>query len=78
LGERELCSQQPVLHETALPTLWVNLPFISVSLVYNCRASDVQTVICDGQFIMLDRRLLTLDKAKIAAHPNKRIQVHNP
>ncbi|MFN8374773.1 MAG: amidohydrolase [Anaerolineae bacterium] len=63
---------------------------ISASLVYNTRASDVQTVICNGQVIMRDRQLLTLDKAEIAAHvregmerlaqrvPNKRIQVYNP
>jgi 5-methylthioadenosine/S-adenosylhomocysteine deaminase len=63
---------------------------ITASLVYNARASDVQTVIVDGQVIMRDRQLLTLDKAEIVAQvrsgmerlaqrvPNKRIQVYNP
>jgi 5-methylthioadenosine/S-adenosylhomocysteine deaminase len=63
---------------------------ISASLVYNTCASDVQTVIVDGQIIMRDRQLLTLDKAEIVAQvrtgmerlaqrvPNKRIQVYNP
>ncbi len=62
----------------------------TASLVYNTRASDVQTVICDGQILMRDRTLLTLDAGEIAAQvranmdrlaqriPNKRIQVYNP
>lgn len=63
---------------------------ISASLVYNTRASDVQTVIIDGKIVMRDRQLLTLDKAEIVAQvqrsmerlaqrqPNRRIQVYNP
>jgi len=63
---------------------------ISASLVYNARASDVQTVIVDGKIVMRDRQLLTLDKAEIIAQvqrsmerlaqrqPNRRIQVYNP
>ena len=63
---------------------------ISTSLVYNTRASDVQTVICDGQIIMRDRQLLTLDKAEIVQKvrenmqrlsqriPSQRIQIYNP
>lgn len=63
---------------------------LTASLVYNTRASDVQTVIVDGQVIMRDRRLLTLNKTEIIAEvqksmarltqriPEKRIQVYNP
>ncbi len=63
---------------------------ITASLVYNTRASDVQTVIVDGQIIMRDRQILTLDKANIIKEvnksierlarriPDKRIQVYNP
>ena len=63
---------------------------LTASLVYNIRASDVQTVIVDGQVIMRDRQLLTLDKAQIIKEvnqsmgrlaqrvPEKRIQVYNP
>jgi 5-methylthioadenosine/S-adenosylhomocysteine deaminase len=63
---------------------------LTASLVYNIRASDVQTVLVDGQVIMRDRQLLTLDKAQIIKEvsrsmdrlaqrvPEKRIQVYNP
>lgn len=62
----------------------------TASLVYNTMASDVQTVICNGQVIMRDRRLLMLDEREIIAQvnanmerlaqrvPNQRIQVYNP
>jgi len=39
----------------------------AANLVYSVRASDVQTVICDGKVLMRDRELLTLDKAEIVA-----------
>jgi 5-methylthioadenosine/S-adenosylhomocysteine deaminase len=60
------------------------------SLVYNTRASDVRTVIVDGQVIMEDRKLYTLNKDEIVGelrtrmerlsdrHPDRRIQVYNP
>lgn len=63
---------------------------ISASLVYNTLSTDVQTVICDGQIIMRDRQLLTLDETEIVTQvranmerlsqrvPSKRIQVYNP
>lgn len=38
---------------------------VTASLVYNTRAGDVQTVICDGQVIMQDRQHKTLDKSEI-------------
>jgi 5-methylthioadenosine/S-adenosylhomocysteine deaminase len=38
---------------------------IAASLIYSARASDVQTVICDGEVIMKDRQLLTIDKAEV-------------
>lgn len=62
----------------------------TASLVYNSRASDVQTVIVNGQVIMRDRQLLTLNKREIVANvrrnmerlarriPSRRIQVYNP
>jgi 5-methylthioadenosine/S-adenosylhomocysteine deaminase len=63
---------------------------MTASLVYNTAAADVRTVICDGQILMRDRQLLTLDEAEIIANvragmdrlaqrtPDKRIQVYNP
>ena len=63
---------------------------ITASLVYATRASDVQTVIVDGNVLMQDRRLRTLNKAEIIEQvnrtmerlarrvPDKRIQVYNP
>lgn len=61
---------------------------IPASLIYSARASDVQTVICDGQVLMRDRVLLTLDKEEIIGNvrqsmerlrakvPGARIQVY--
>ncbi|MCA0458949.1 MAG: amidohydrolase [Chloroflexi bacterium] len=63
---------------------------MTASLVYNVRASDVRTTICDGKVLMLDGKLLTLDEGEIVAQvkssmerlaqrqPDKRIQVYNP
>ncbi len=63
---------------------------VGASLVYNTRASDVQTTICNGQVLMQDRRLLTIDKAEVIAHvvqrmerlsqrvPSARIQLYKP
>lgn len=62
----------------------------TASLVYNTRASDVQTVIVNGEIIMRDRQILTLDKAEIIRQvnrsmvrlaqrvPGKQIQIYNP
>lgn len=62
---------------------------ITTSLVYNTRASDVQTVIADGKIVMRDRHLLTINKAEVIENvrarmerlaqrlPEKRIQVYN-
>jgi 5-methylthioadenosine/S-adenosylhomocysteine deaminase len=62
----------------------------TASLIYNSRASDVQTVVVNGQVIMRDRQLLTLNKHEIVANvrrnmerlarriPSRRIQVYNP
>ncbi|MDQ7035472.1 MAG: amidohydrolase [Anaerolineae bacterium] len=41
---------------------------IGASLVYSARASDVQTVICDGQILMRDRQLLTINKDEVLAN----------
>jgi 5-methylthioadenosine/S-adenosylhomocysteine deaminase len=63
---------------------------ITANLVYNTRASDVQTVIVNGKLLMQDRQLLTLDKATIIRQvsqrmarlaqrvPGQRIQVYHP
>jgi 5-methylthioadenosine/S-adenosylhomocysteine deaminase len=63
---------------------------VTASLVYNTLSSDVQTVICDGQILMRDRKLLTLNEHEIVEQvkasmerlsqrvPNQRIQVYNP
>ena len=40
---------------------------VTASLVYNARASDVRSVICDGRVIMREREHLTLDKSEIVA-----------
>ncbi len=59
------------------------------SLVYNLQAPDVRTVIIDGQIVMRDRQLLTIDKAEVFAQirarmdrlavvdPDKRIQTYD-
>ncbi|MGJ3239631.1 MAG: amidohydrolase [Anaerolineae bacterium] len=41
---------------------------ISASMIYHARTSDVQTVVCDGQVLMRDQELLTLDKSEILDH----------
>jgi len=41
---------------------------VEATLVYNTRASDVQTVIVDGKLIMRDRHLLTIDKLEVTRH----------
>ena len=46
---------------------------IPTSLVYNTRASDVQTVIVDGEIIMQDRLHLTLDKDEILGNIQERL-----
>ena len=63
---------------------------VPASLVYAARAADVRTVIVDGQMLMRDRRLLTLDKGEIIRQvnrslerlsrrtPESRIQVYRP
>ena len=62
---------------------------LTASLVYNTRAGDVQTVIVNGQVVMRDRQILTVDKAQVITEVNKnmarlaqrvpgnRIQVYN-
>jgi 5-methylthioadenosine/S-adenosylhomocysteine deaminase len=63
---------------------------IPANLVYATRASDVQTVIVNGEIIMRDRRLLTLNKAEIIEQvkqsmtrlsrrvPEQRVQHYKP
>jgi 5-methylthioadenosine/S-adenosylhomocysteine deaminase len=44
-----------------------------MSLVYNLQAPDVRTVIIDGQVVMRDRQLLTIDKAEVFAQVRSRM-----
>ncbi len=46
---------------------------IPASLVYNMQAPDVRTVIIDGQVVMHDRQLLTIDKAEVIAQVRSRM-----
>ena len=62
----------------------------AANLVYSTRASDVRTVICNGEVLMRDRELLTLDLEEITARvgegmarlsrrvPDARIQLYKP
>ena len=45
------------------------------SLVYAATASDVQTVIIDGQEVMRDRTLLTLDEAQVIGEANAQAEL---
>ena len=47
---------------------------VTASLVYNTRAGDVRTVICDGQIIMREREHLTLDKGEIIENITPRME----
>ncbi|MCY3779221.1 MAG: amidohydrolase [Chloroflexi bacterium] len=47
---------------------------VTASLVYNARAGDVRTVICDGQLIMQEREHLTLDRDEIIANISPRME----
>ncbi len=47
---------------------------VSASLVYNVRAGDVQTVICDGQIIMQNREHRRLDKDEIMENIRPRME----
>ncbi len=46
----------------------------TASLVYSARASDVRTVICDGQVLMREREHLTLDRDEIFANIAPRLE----
>ena len=47
---------------------------VAANLVYNTRASDVRTVICDGQVIMREREHLTLDRDEIIDNIKPRME----
>jgi 5-methylthioadenosine/S-adenosylhomocysteine deaminase len=63
---------------------------VTASLVYNTEIHDVHTVIVDGQIVMRNRELLTIDSAEVIAQanramerlaqrqPDRRIQTYNP
>lgn len=44
------------------------------NLVYSARAGDVDTVICNGKVLMQERRLLTIDLARVKAEVSERMQ----
>ncbi len=46
---------------------------VAASLVYNARAGDVRTVICDGRVIMREREHQTLDKSEILENIGPRL-----
>lgn len=46
------------------PHFYPKLDIVS-SLIYSAQASDVCTVICDGQLLMKNRQLLTIDEMKV-------------
>lgn len=47
------------------------------SIVYSAQASDVRTVIIDGQLVMHDRKLLTLDERQVIADANHEASLLN-
>ncbi len=63
---------------------------VKASLIYSVRASDVRTVLVNGEILMEDRRLLTIDKQEVVKQvrqsmkrlsqrvPASRIQVYKP
>ena len=53
------------LHATPRP------PDIISAVVYSTQASDVETVIIDGQVVMRDRELTTIDEEKVIAEANR-------
>lgn len=46
----------------------------AANLIYSSRASDVDTVICDGKVLMLHRKLLTIDKKQVKQEISKRLE----
>jgi 5-methylthioadenosine/S-adenosylhomocysteine deaminase len=42
------------------------------NLVYAARGSDVRHTVCDGQVLMRDRELLTLDEERVVARAEER------
>lgn len=44
------------------------------NVLYSAQSSDVDTVICNGKVLMYERQLLTLNKAKIVAEVNARVE----
>jgi 5-methylthioadenosine/S-adenosylhomocysteine deaminase len=46
----------------------------AANLVYSARASDVDTVICNGRVLMRDRQLLSIDKAEVKRQVNQRLE----
>jgi 5-methylthioadenosine/S-adenosylhomocysteine deaminase len=47
---------------------------ILAALSYNARGSDVDTVLCNGKVLMRNRKLLTIDKDRIRAEVQDRLQ----
>lgn len=53
------------LHSTPLPT------DVASAIVYSAQSSDVQTVIIDGQVVMRDRELLTINEQEVIEEANR-------
>jgi cytosine/adenosine deaminase-related metal-dependent hydrolase len=53
------------LHSTPQPT------DIASALVYSAQSSDVVTVLIDGDIVMRDRQLLTLNEQKVIEDANR-------
>ncbi len=47
---------------------------VLAALAYNARGSDVDTVLCNGKVLMKNRKLLTVDKARIRSEVQSRLQ----
>jgi len=47
---------------------------VLAALAYNARGSDVDTVVCNGQVLMKNRELLTVDRARIRSEVQSRLQ----
>jgi 5-methylthioadenosine/S-adenosylhomocysteine deaminase len=76
--EDDLCAIQPgkladicLLRQDGLHVYPRHDP--AANLVYSSRASDVDTVICDGKVLMHKRKLLTIDKSQVKREIGKRL-----
>ena len=74
LGDLAVGKQADIILVDLSGTHHFPLNSVTASLVYNARAGDVRTVICDGQSIMREREHLTLSKGEIVANILPRLE----